>query len=125
MIGYFFWHWPGGKALDVYERDLLAFHSALRAHHPDGFSCCTATRVAGAPWIPGARGYEDRYLVDSFAALGTLNELLTTHGGAPTLIVKTNGEERRTQTADPLAELNRVAATATIEAFQMEQVSRR
>jgi hypothetical protein len=74
MIGYFFWHWPGGKALDVYERDLLAFHSALRAHHPDGFSCCTAARVAGAPWIPGARGYEDRYLVDSFAALGTLNE---------------------------------------------------
>lgn len=54
-------------------------------------------------------------------ALGTLNELLAQHGGAPTLMVKTNGEERRTQTADPLGELNRVAATATIEAFQMER----
>ena len=54
-------------------------------------------------------------------ALGTLNELLTQHGGAPTLMVKTNGEERRVQTPNPLAELNRVAATATIEAFQMEK----
>jgi ABC-2 type transport system ATP-binding protein len=54
-------------------------------------------------------------------ALGTLNELLAAHGGPPMLMVKTNGEERRTQTADPLGELNRVAATATIEAFQMEK----
>jgi len=54
-------------------------------------------------------------------ALGTLNELLATHGGAPTLIVETNGQQRRVQTADPLAELNRVAAQATIDRFQMER----
>ena len=54
-------------------------------------------------------------------ALGTLGELLEAHGGAPTLMVKTNGEERRTQSPDPLAELNRIAATSTIDAFQMEQ----
>jgi ABC-2 type transport system ATP-binding protein len=54
-------------------------------------------------------------------ALGTLNELVATHGGAPTLIVKTNGEERRVQTDDPLAELNRIAAQTTIERFQMER----
>lgn len=54
-------------------------------------------------------------------ALGTLSELLAAHGGPPTLMVKTNGEERRMQTADPLGELNRVAATTTIEAFQMEK----
>jgi ABC-2 type transport system ATP-binding protein len=54
-------------------------------------------------------------------ALGTLNELLAEHGGAPTLVVKTNGEERRMQTADPLAELNRIAAQGKIEAFQMER----
>lgn len=54
-------------------------------------------------------------------ALGTLNELLASHGGPPTLMVKTNGEERRMQTTDPLAELNRIAATAMIEAFQMER----
>ena len=56
-------------------------------------------------------------------ALGTLNELLTTHGGPPTLMVKTHGEEQRLQVADPLAELNRIAASTTIEAFQMERPS--
>jgi ABC-2 type transport system ATP-binding protein len=54
-------------------------------------------------------------------ALGTLGELLETHGGPPTLMVKTNGAERRMQVADPLAELNRIAAQTTIEAFQMER----
>ena len=54
-------------------------------------------------------------------ALGTLSELLATHGGAPMLIVETNGEEQRLQAADPLAELNRIAATSTIDRFQMER----
>ena len=54
-------------------------------------------------------------------ALGTLGELLAQHGGAPTLVVRTNGEERRTQTADPLAELNRIAAQSRIDSFQMER----
>jgi ABC-2 type transport system ATP-binding protein len=54
-------------------------------------------------------------------ALGTVGELLQTHGGPPTLVVTTNGSERRVQTADPLAELNRVAATTAIDAFQMER----
>jgi len=54
-------------------------------------------------------------------ALGTVTELLQTHGGAPTLVVKTGDTERRVQTGDPLAELNRIAATTTIDAFQMER----
>ncbi len=54
-------------------------------------------------------------------ALGTLDELLATHGGAPTLIVEANGQEQRLQAANPLAELNRIAATATIDRFQMER----
>ena len=54
-------------------------------------------------------------------ALGTLQELLDTHGGAPTLVVKSGGAERRVQTADPLAELNRVAAQTAIESFQIER----
>jgi ABC-2 type transport system ATP-binding protein len=54
-------------------------------------------------------------------ALGTLNELLAAHGGAPSLVVKTNGQERRLQTADPLGELNRIAAESSIERFQMER----
>ena len=54
-------------------------------------------------------------------ALGTLSDLLETHGGPPTLMVKTNGAEQRMQAADPLAELNRIASRTTIEAFQMER----
>jgi ABC-2 type transport system ATP-binding protein len=54
-------------------------------------------------------------------ALGTLSELLATHGGPPTLIVTTNGEQQRLQTADPLAELNRIAARTPIDEFQMER----
>jgi ABC-2 type transport system ATP-binding protein len=54
-------------------------------------------------------------------ALGTVTELLQAHGGPPTLVVNTNGAERRVQAADPLAELNRIAASSTIEAFQMER----
>ena len=54
-------------------------------------------------------------------ALGTLDELLAQYGGPPTLVVTTNGEERRMQTGDPLAELNRIAAHSKIDAFQMER----
>jgi ABC-2 type transport system ATP-binding protein len=54
-------------------------------------------------------------------AMGTLQQLLEAHGGPPTLVVKSGGSERRVQTPDPLAELNRVAAHTTIEAFQMER----
>ena len=49
-------------------------------------------------------------------ALGTVTELLAKHGGPPTLVVSANGAERRVQTADPLAELNRIAGTTTIDA---------
>ena len=54
-------------------------------------------------------------------ALGTLADLLATHGGPPTLIVTANGKEQRLQSADPLAELNRIAARTAIDKFQMER----
>ena len=54
-------------------------------------------------------------------ALGTLKELIAQHGGPPTLVVRTNGGEQRLQTADPLSELNRLAAKGTIDEFQMER----
>lgn len=54
-------------------------------------------------------------------ALGTLQELLAAHGGAPTLVVRTNGEEQRFQTPNPLGELNRIAAQSTIDEFRMDQ----
>ncbi|MGE0866133.1 MAG: ATP-binding cassette domain-containing protein [Vicinamibacterales bacterium] len=52
---------------------------------------------------------------------GTLAELLARHGGAATLVVTSHGAERRVTTADPLAELNRLAAQGPIDAFQMER----
>jgi len=54
-------------------------------------------------------------------ALGTVGELLAQYGGPPTLVVNTGGSELRVQTADPLGELNRIAGTSTIDAFQMER----
>jgi ABC-2 type transport system ATP-binding protein len=54
-------------------------------------------------------------------ALGTVGELLAKYGGPPTLVVNSGGAERRVQTADPLGELNRIAGTSAIDAFQMER----
>jgi ABC-2 type transport system ATP-binding protein len=92
---------------------------SIEALHRDGRTIIYTTH-----YMEEAERLCDRIaIVDAgkLLALGTLNELLATHGGAPTLIVKTNGEERRVQTEDPLAELNRVAAQSTIERFQMER----
>ena len=54
-------------------------------------------------------------------ALGTLDELMAAPGGPPTLVVRTADGAIRTQTPEPLAELNRVAATATIRDFHVER----
>ena len=48
-------------------------------------------------------------------------ELVSIAMDTKTLVVKTSGSEQRMQTADPLADLNRIAATSTIDAFQMER----
>lgn len=92
---------------------------SIEALHRDGRTIIYTTH-----YMEEAERLCDRIaIVDAgrLLALGTLNDLLTAHGGAPTLIVETNGEERRVQTADPLAELNRVATLGTIERFQMER----
>ena len=54
-------------------------------------------------------------------ALGTVPELLAAHGARPTLVAQTDRGEHRAETDDPLADLNRLAATATIATFHMEQ----
>ncbi len=56
-------------------------------------------------------------------ALGPLNELLARHGGAPTLVVERDGAIERVQTPDPLAELNRRAASAPVGAFHVERAT--
>jgi ABC-2 type transport system ATP-binding protein len=54
-------------------------------------------------------------------ALGTLSELLADARRAADVDGQDQRRRQRMQTADPLAELNRIAATRTIEAFQMER----
>jgi ABC-2 type transport system ATP-binding protein len=56
-------------------------------------------------------------------ALGSVAELLATHGGRPTLVAQTDRGEVRIETADPLSELNRLAATGTVTSFQLERAT--
>ncbi|MEX0821814.1 MAG: hypothetical protein WD021_06680 [Rhodothermales bacterium] len=79
MLAYVFWHAPReGTDPDAYEDALIAFHGALHeAPHetpPQGLRMSAVYRHYALPWAPPSMFvYEDWYLVDSFAALGTLN----------------------------------------------------
>ena len=74
MLAYVFWHRaaPDVEAAD-YEERLGAFHSALRAERPPGLELTATVALDAIPWLGGAAGYEDWYLIDDFAALGLLN----------------------------------------------------
>ena len=54
-------------------------------------------------------------------ALGTLDELLAAHGGPPTLVAVTAAGETRVHASDPLAELNRIAASTPVLSFHVER----
>jgi ABC-2 type transport system ATP-binding protein len=55
-------------------------------------------------------------------ALDTVRGLIAAHGGTPTLVVDNGEQEQRVATADPLAELNRLAAAgAPISSFHVER----
>ncbi|BDG05428.1 ABC transporter ATP-binding protein [Anaeromyxobacter oryzae] len=54
-------------------------------------------------------------------ALGTVPELLRTHGGDPVLVARTGGETLRIPTRDPAGELARLAAARPIEDFHVER----
>jgi hypothetical protein len=73
VLAYVFWHRAAPDAAG-YEERLVAFHEALAARPPAGFRSSRAFRLDRAPWLQGdGTPYEDWYLVDSWAALGTLN----------------------------------------------------
>ncbi len=75
MLAYVFWHRPGGDEIAAYEARLTAFHAALAEHPPAGFTGSAALRVQEAPWLPGdGPAYEDWYGVETWEALGGLNE---------------------------------------------------
>ena len=76
MLAYVFWHWkqPSVDARQ-YEDWLRAFHAALAADPPDGFSRSYAYGLAALPWDTQQQAaYEDWYLVRDSAALDGLND---------------------------------------------------
>jgi hypothetical protein len=74
MLAYVFWHVPSAQvAAQEYEAQLTAFHAALRADGPPGLGLTAMVGLDAIPWLDGAAGYEDWYLVEDFAALGALN----------------------------------------------------
>lgn len=56
-------------------------------------------------------------------AVGTVPELLATHGARAALVAQTGRGEVRVETADPLSELNRLAATGAVHSFHMERAT--
>jgi hypothetical protein len=74
VLAYVFWHIRAAE-VDVagYEARLTAFHEALRADAPFGLALTATVALGAVPWLGGAAGYEDWYLVEDFAALGVLN----------------------------------------------------
>lgn len=76
MIAYVFWHGKQASiAAEAYEQRQRAFHAALASAPPAGFLRSWSGALAGAPWASaGGAAYEDWYMVEDFAALGTLND---------------------------------------------------
>jgi ABC-2 type transport system ATP-binding protein len=54
-------------------------------------------------------------------AMGTVPELLSGHGGDPTLVVRERAVERRVSTRDPAGELQRILAAGAVEDFRVER----
>ena len=75
MLAYLLWHTPAGADTVDYERGLGAFHRALAATPPAGFVTSWTLCVDQPAWLPdGAAHYVDWYMVETFAALGALND---------------------------------------------------
>ena len=66
MLAYVFWHVQASEvdAAD-YEARLAAFHAALREERPAGLELTATVALDAIPWLGGAAGYEDWYLVDT------------------------------------------------------------
>jgi ABC-2 type transport system ATP-binding protein len=54
-------------------------------------------------------------------ALGTVADLVSRHGGEPTLVVVEGGVERRIVTRDPAGELSRILAAGRVDDFRVER----
>jgi hypothetical protein len=88
VLAFITWHRPApGVDAAAYEHAVERFHRSLAHRPPSGFRSSAALRAAELPWlagpagagVPGA-GYEDWYLVDSWSALGVLEEAAVARG---------------------------------------------
>ena len=91
MLAYIAWHRAAERVEPAaYERALERFHHSLARVPPSGFAGSAAFRVRALPWAaerPGAGApvfsppvYEDWYLLDSWSALGVLEEAAVARG---------------------------------------------
>lgn len=72
-LAYVFWHQPADRQDRAgYEAALTAFHRHLAKAPLPGLLASWALGVPDLPWLPGG-GFEDRYLLRSYADLGDLN----------------------------------------------------
>jgi hypothetical protein len=79
VLAYVFWHVPVPGVPD-YEERLGAFHAALRRERPAGVGLTATVALDAIPWLGGAAGYEDWYLVEDFCTLGVLNAAAVSGG---------------------------------------------
>jgi hypothetical protein len=90
VLAYIAWHGPrAGVDADAYERALERFHRSLARVPPSGFSGSVAFRIQALPWVEGGPAadpspasvvFEDWYLLDSWSALGVLEEAAVARG---------------------------------------------
>jgi hypothetical protein len=88
VLAYIAWHRPAsGIDRVVYEHAIERFHSSLAHRPPSGFCGSTVFRAAELPWLVAdgrcsepAGGYEDWYLLDSWSAIGVLEEAAVSRG---------------------------------------------
>jgi hypothetical protein len=76
MLAYVFWHQPIQEvAPATYEEYLCHFHATLLTQSQEGLLHSAVLRATSLPWAAEQRSvYEDWYLLDSSAALDTLNQ---------------------------------------------------
>jgi hypothetical protein len=82
LLAYLFWHRaaPAEDAAD-YENALVGFHHSLLHQRPEGLLSSVTLRAAEVPWLgAGGPGYEDWYVLDSWSALGVLEEAAVGRG---------------------------------------------
>ena len=84
VLAYVFWHVrePDAGSGD-YEALLAAFHAGLRDGAPVWLGPTATFGLPAVPWLDGAAGYEDWYLVEDFAALGALNAAAVSGAAKP------------------------------------------